>query len=117
MSTPDQLKLAMLSGHAQYCVMRRLGREEAVAGLREITKRPDLLARCAGNLIGTTDTELGEWPRRRDAARFLVAAGADREQIARWAEAGRETATRNHPSKIWHEELGALLAEVLPDEQ
>jgi hypothetical protein len=78
-STPDDIAVAQLQGRAQYCVRHEPPRDEAIRTLREITRRPDLLARAAGIIAGASDRTMGDWPRRREAVRLLLAAGADRD--------------------------------------
>lgn len=88
MST-DRLLTATLTGTAAHCVNLMLPVDEAVAALREITDRPDLLAAVAGQIAGATDPAWRDWPQRRAQARLLVAAGADRSLLRAAVESGR----------------------------
>lgn len=118
MSTRDQIATAQLHGAAMRCVHRQVPVDEAVAILREITTRPDLLAEAAGILAGAADPDTGERPWRITAARFLVAAGADRELLPGWIERGRRNVT--HPvgrgtSRVSPDDLDQVLADVLAE--
>ena len=65
--------------------------EAAVAELREIADRTDLLAEVAGIFLGTSEGELHE-PRARNAAELCRIAGADPDEIPRLVEEGRQRA-------------------------
>jgi len=90
---PDRLLVAALFGtarhHARYQPPTESETEAAVAELREITSRPDLLAEVAGVLIGAHAGKLDE-TRAKVAAGFCVAAGADPEHLEWWVATGRE---------------------------
>ena len=116
MSTSDQIACAQLHGHALRCVMHRTPVDESVAGLREITTRPDLLAQAAGILAGAADPGIGERPWRIAAARLLLLAGADRALLPGWIEQGRWNATHGGAwatGSAWPDDLDEVLAEVL----
>lgn len=117
MSTPDQLRVAELHGHALYCVHHRVPAEQAAASLREISVRPDLLAQAAGVIIGASKRDLGDWPVRRAAARALIDAGADRGLLPAWVARGRENLLRGVRGARLDlpEDLDVLLAETLTD--
>ena len=120
MSTPDQIAVAMLWGHAERCVAKRIPVDEAVVGLREITTRPDLLAQAAGTIAGSADADTPERAWHMRAARLLVQAGADRERLPRWIQQGRQNATQPaRPGwgipRVWPDDLDELLAEILDD--
>lgn len=118
MSTRAQIAVAQLHGHALYCVRHELSVDEAVAGLREITARPDLLAEAAGILVGAANPKTGERGWHIAAARFLVAAGADRELLPKWIERGRWNASRGgawSTNSAWPDDLDQVLADVLAD--
>lgn len=117
MSTRDQIAFASLWGHAERCMAKRFAVAEAVAGLREITTRPDLLAQTAGTMAGSAEPGRPERQWRIDAARLLVRAGADRALLPRWIEQGRQNAVRGTAgrgiSHEWPDDLDDVLAEVL----
>ena len=116
MSTRDQIAVAQLDGHARYCVNHRVPLDEAVAGLREITTRPDLLADAAGSLAGTVHPDSPERPSRIAGARLLVAAGADRDALPAYLRAGRRRAERPigwGREEAWPDDLAALYAELI----
>lgn len=118
MSTRNQIAVAQLHGYAMNCVHKERPVDEAVAGLREITERPDLLAEAAGILAGAADPVTGERPWRIAAARFLVAAGADRELLPGYIEQGRRNATRGgawNTSRGMPDDLAEVLADILAD--
>jgi hypothetical protein len=114
-STHDQLIAASLFGQAMLCVHRDLPVDEAVAGLREITTRPDLLAQAAGILAGSADPETGERPWRITAAQLLVRAGADRALLPGWIARGRRNASRptGWGGRDWPDDLDQVLADIL----
>jgi hypothetical protein len=66
----------------------------AVAALRAITTRAELLAEEAGILLGAHDRHREDYPRYRHAAEFLIAAGADRALLEEFVEVGRARAER-----------------------
>lgn len=115
MSTPDQLRVAELDGHARYCINHRVSEAEAIAGLHQITERPDLLAQAAGIIIGATNQRLRDWSQRRAYARLLIIAGADRTLLPRWVAQGRENALRGarNSNETWPYDAAQLLAEAL----
>jgi hypothetical protein len=115
-STPDQIAVAKLQGHAQHCVWEKFPVDEAVAGLREITTRADLLARAAGSMAGSADPDSPERAWHIGAARLLVLAGADHELLPQWIAQGRRNASR--PSMFsnprpWPDDLDQVCADVL----
>jgi hypothetical protein len=115
-STPDQIAVAQLWGHAERCAAERIPVDEAVAGLRAISERPDLLAQAAGTMAGSAEPHLASRKGRIDAARLLVQAGADREQLARWIAQGRQNAARGSgwtSGVAWPDDLDQVLADVL----
>ena len=116
MSTPDQLAVASLWGYAERCAAKKIPVDEAVAGLRAITTRPDLLAQAAGVMSGSAGPLPGERRWRIDAARLLVQAGADREQLPRWIRQGRTNVEHGlgwSTGQEWPDDLDQVLAEVL----
>lgn len=82
------------SAAAGYAVSHGLGRERAAAHLREVTARPDLLARAAGIIAGASERSTGDWSVRMAQVHHLIAAGADREQLPRWIAQGMDNARR-----------------------
>ena len=118
MSTRAQIAVAQLFGHAQRCVRLDAPWAEAVESLREITASPELLAEAAGILAGAVDPRGPDYDRRINAARLLVAAGADRERLRHWIGAGRYNATRaTGPGGVpdWPDDMGRVLADVLDE--
>jgi hypothetical protein len=88
-TAPDRILRAALTGTASHCVDLMLPLDEAIAAIREVSDRPDLLADVAGQLAGATDPAWFDWSRRRAQARLLVAAGADRSLLRAAVERGR----------------------------
>jgi hypothetical protein len=116
MSTRDQIAVAQLDGQARYCVNHRLPEAEALASLREIAARPDLLAQAAGMMAGAIDPDSPERPGRIAAARLLVAAGADRAALPGWIERGRWNVRRPigwGTARELGDDLGRVLADLL----
>jgi len=114
-SSPDRIARAQLDGHARYCVHHRVPADVAVAGLREITTRPDLLAEAAGAVAGTVHPSSPERPGRVAAGRLLVAAGADLDALPHWLAVGRSRAERPigwGREEAWPDDLDALYAEL-----
>jgi len=114
-STPDQIAVAKLWGRAERCVWEKVPLDEAVASLREVTTRPDLLAEAAGVMAGSAAPRIEERAPRIAAARLLVRAGADREALPQSMAQGRRNASR--PSmfgipQVWPDDLDQVLAEV-----
>jgi hypothetical protein len=93
---PDRLVVAALDAvalrHAHWREPTEAETAAAVAELREILAGRDdgaaLLAETAGLLAGFHEGDLNE-PKARTAAHFCIAAGADRDQVARWEEEGQ----------------------------
>jgi hypothetical protein len=116
-STRDQLAVATLHGAASRLVAQSVLADEAVAELRRVTTRPDLLAQAAGILAGAAEPHLWERASRLAAARLLVAAGADRELLPRFIAEGRRNATQGVRGVVharpWPDDLGQVLADVL----
>jgi hypothetical protein len=116
MSTPDQLVVASLQDQALRCVHRSLPVDEAVASLRKITTRSELLAQGAGILAGSADPDTGGRPERIAAARLLVRAGADRDVLPVWIQQGRWNASSTSgwdTQRVWPDDLDQVLADVL----
>lgn len=112
----DGVVVAMLWGASERLAAQRIPLEQALAELREITDRPDLLARCAGVMAGSAEPRLGSRQQRIDAARLLVRAGADREQLPRWLRQGRDNVSHGAgwcAGMKWPDDLDQVLADVL----
>ena len=88
----DRLLIAELHGEARHhAKWRDLSADEeaaAVAGLRELAGRADLLAEVAGILEGAHEGQMDE-ALTRQAAGLCCKAGADPEAIPAWIEEGR----------------------------
>jgi hypothetical protein len=95
----DRLALAWLAGETRHHAVYREPYEDeitaAVAALRAITTRPDLLAERAGILLGFYD-EASESEQVHAAASvlYLVEAGADLASLLYWIDEGAERANR-----------------------
>lgn len=114
LSDPDRMAVAELSGHVAYCREHRLPLDEAVASLREISARPDLLAEVAGIAAGAADRSLPDWPMRLTEIRLLLAAGADRSLLLGWMREGRRRRKlRAGPFYVEPDDLEDVLREVL----
>jgi hypothetical protein len=92
---PDRILVARLEGvalhHARYEPLPSAQESEAVAQIAELAGgRADLLAECAGVLIGFYDGDDLAGGRARNAARYLVLAGADETLVDGWVLIGRE---------------------------
>lgn len=95
----DRLALAWLAGEARHhAVWREPDEDEitaAVAELRAITTRPDLLAERAGILLGFYDeASESEQAHATAAVLYLVEAGADLASLPYWIDEGAERAGR-----------------------
>lgn len=116
MSTRDQLAVASLWGCAQRHAAKRTPVDEAVAELRGITTRGDLLAQTAGVMAGAGGRLPAEQKWAIDAARLLVQAGADVELLPRWIRQGRTNIERGSGWSMgheWPEDVDQVLAAVL----
>ena len=90
----DRLLAAELHGtaerHAKWGDLTEDEHATAVAELRDLAAgRADLLAEEAGLLIGFYEGTINE-PVKCNAARLLIAAGADQELVPGWIEEGRK---------------------------
>lgn len=116
-STRDQIAVAQLWGCAQRCVSSKIPAAEAVASLREITTRADLLAQAAGLIAGSGHPDDPTYACHLGEARLLVQAGADRELLPRWIAEGRQNAAQSRPglgvAPVWPDDLDEVLAEIL----
>ncbi len=112
-SDPDRMAVAVLSGRAIYCVTHDLPQAEAIASLREISARPDLLAEVAGILLGC-GSEAGGWSTTLAQARLVIQAGADRSLLMGWMREGRRRVRVNAgPFYEERDDLDDLLREAL----
>jgi hypothetical protein len=97
-STPDQLRVAAISGVARrYSARGQITadqRTQAVAELRQVAAgRSDLLAQCAGIELGFADNGLSSMAdQTRLFADLCIQAGADTTLIQRWRLVGRKRA-------------------------
>ncbi len=111
------MAVAELSGQVSYCLTHRMPLEQAVASLREISARPDLLAEVAGLAAGSADRDMSDWPIRLAEIRLLLAAGADRSLLMGWmAEGRRRRKLRAGPFYVEPDDLEDVLREVLADD-
>lgn len=116
MSTRDQLAVASLWGCAQRHAAKRTPVNEAVAELRAISTRGDVLARAAGTMAGAGGRLPAETQWAIAAARLLVQAGADVELLPRWIQQGRTNVAHGSGWTMGHEHLDDLdqvLADIL----
>jgi len=94
----DLITVAQLSGaalrHARWRDLTRDELAEAVAELRSITRRGDLFAEAAGILRGFGAGTVCE-VLDGNAARLLIAAGAEESAIGGWAAEGRRRLERS----------------------
>lgn len=92
----NRLTLAWLSGTVGRLVKYREltveERADAVAEVRSVTTRPDLLAELAAVMRGVASSRLAppEVERHERVAELLIEAGADTSLLAHWAEVGRK---------------------------
>lgn len=97
-SDPDGIAVARLQGAVSYTYDRKMDHADAVAHLRAISERPDLLAEAAGIIAGASTQSICHRPTEMRNARRLVEAGADRVLLPRWIRQGIENAGRG---KLW----------------
>lgn len=82
----DGVLIARLDGSAHRLAGSEVPVEDAVAELRAITIRVDLLSQAAGGHMGRYRHRPSANPYARAAADLLLAAGADLEQSREYAE-------------------------------
>lgn len=111
----------MLQGQASYAIAHRTPHEQALAELRQITERPDLLARAAGIIAGAARRESGDWrSMRREWVRLLLDAGADPNAFREWVRVGIDNRQRMSYHRMFEPRphvpvTDAQVAEVLAD--
>lgn len=96
MSTRDQLLMVELDAAAERLAREQGNIADAVEELRQIADgRSDLLAEACGIIAGAWSTQQNiSYGTEPIAAGLLFLAGADRHQVARWYDTGRERASR-----------------------
>jgi hypothetical protein len=94
----DRMLVALLAGHARHLAGYAEPAEDeitaAVAELRAVTTRPDLLAERAGILLGFYASAGldGERDQATVAALYLIEAGADLASLPYWIDQGANRA-------------------------
>lgn len=107
-SDPDGIAVARLQGAVSYTYDRKMDHADAVAHLRAISERPDLLAEAAGIIAGASTQGMCHRPTEMARARLLVEAGADRALLPKWIKIGIENAGRTRGR--WGEQRPAFVA-------